>query len=214
MRPRLFLLVAVGCLAAAPHAFADPIVITRGTVTLASPFSGVDPPFGFQLFGNDTVIAVETFDQGRVGAVAGEHVNLSTTVTPSVSITHPLHQTVNGAQFDVFLSGALNFNVTPFIAPATISGSFSAPFTMSGELSGFFDRDRAGVPLFTASLAGQGTASLVLVRDTGGAFLASATEFTFSPAPVNATPEPGTLVMLISGLAFGALRFRRAATRT
>src|SRR6059058_6445504 len=59
MRLRLFLLAAVSCLGAVPYAFADPIEISRGTVALASPFSGLDPPFGFELFGNDTVITEE-----------------------------------------------------------------------------------------------------------------------------------------------------------
>jgi hypothetical protein len=171
----------------------------------------LDPPFGFELFGNDTDIFVETFAVGTVGATAGARVDLSTTVTPSQFINHPLPELVNGEQFDVFLSGALNFSVTPFIAPATISGSFSAPFTMNGVLSGFFDRDRAGVPLFTADLAGHGTASLLGLWDTGAGFLAVGTVFTFSAAPVSPTPEPGTLVMLVGGLAFGALSLRRRA---
>ncbi|OLB62245.1 MAG: hypothetical protein AUI11_06305 [Acidobacteria bacterium 13_2_20CM_2_66_4] len=212
MRLRLLLLAAVSCLGAVPHAFADPIAISRGTVALASPFSGLDPPFGFELFGNDTAIAVETFAQGTPAVGAGTRVDLSTTVTPSQFLNHPLRETVNGAQFDVFLSGGLNFNATPFIVPATISGSFTTLFTMSGVLSGFSDRDRAGLPLFTANLAGHGTASLVSLRDTGGgSFLVGSTVFTFSPAPVSPTPEPRTLVMLVGGLACVAFLFRRRA---
>jgi hypothetical protein len=215
MRLRVLMLVAVSCLGVAPHAFGDPIVITRGTVGLASPLSGLDPPFGFELFGNDTDIVVETFAVGAVGATAGARVDLSTTVTPWQFINHPLAELVNGEQFDVFLSGALNFNATPFIAPATISGSFSTPFTLSGVLLGFSNRDLAGVPLFTADLTGRGTASLVGLRDTGAGFLAVGTEFTFSAAPVSPTPEPATLGLLVGALAFGALSLRRrAAART
>jgi len=216
MRLGLCLLVAGSCLGAASHAFADPIVITRGTVALASPFSGLDPPFGFELFGNDTDILVETFAVGAGGTTAGARVDLSTTVTPSQFISHALPELVNGAQFDVFLSGALNFNATPFIAPDTISGSFDTPFTMTGVLSGFFGAGHTSAPLFTANLAGHGTASLVAVRDIDGGFVVrGGTIFTFSPAPVSPTPEPETLVMLVSGLAFGALSLRRrAAART
>ena len=211
MRLRLSLLVAVSCLGAASQAFADAIVITRGTVFLSSPSSGLDPPFGFDLFGDDTAIAVVTFDVGRDGARAGQRVDLSMTVTPSQSFGFPLREIVNGAPFDAFLTGALNFNATPFIAPTTISGSFTTPFTMSGVLFGFPGRDRIGTPLFTVNLAGQGTASLDVVRDVGGDFLARASVFTFSAAPVSATPEPGTLVMLVSGLTFGVWSLRRRA---
>jgi len=212
MRLRLSLLVAVSCLVAASHALADPIEITRGTVALMSPISGLDPPFGFQLFGDGTAITMETFAVASGFARAGEPVDLSMTVTPSQSIGHPLPELLNGAPFDVFLTGALRFSATPFIAPATISGSFSTPFTLSGMLSGFSSRDHAGAPLFTANLTGQGTASLLVVRDVGGDFLATGTAFTFSAPPVDATPEPGTLVLLVSGLAFGALSRRRRAT--
>src|SRR5437870_3631209 len=104
MKLRLLLLVAVSCLGAAKHTFADPITITRGTVALASSLSGLDPPFGFQLFGNDTVITVETLSQGRAGVTAGTRVDLSTSVSPTLSTFHPLPETINGTPFSVFLS--------------------------------------------------------------------------------------------------------------
>src|SRR4051794_14796150 len=76
-------LVTTALLALAPHAYADPITISRGTVTLGSPASGQNPPFGFELVGENTAINGETSGFGIGGGATGQVVDLSTPVMPS-----------------------------------------------------------------------------------------------------------------------------------
>jgi hypothetical protein len=207
-RAVVILLAAMCALAAPQRAFADRIVITGGDISLSSPQSGLDPPFGFELVGDGTLIRAETFVVGFAGFRVGQVADLST----SVFLRFPIHRsqgTIGRVEFDAFLTGGLRFVATPFIA--TAASSFETPFTMAGSIAGFDDRSLTGAPLFTASLTGRGTASVIGMRNFGGDLLAlGPTAFHFAATPGASVPEPATLMMLVAGLAVVTRRLRGA----
>jgi hypothetical protein len=89
--------------------------------------------------------------------------------------------TVNGSQLHgdpsgpgagrLWLSGSLHTVARPFIAPPPSGStrSFSAPVTLSGTVSGYYNSDTSQLPLFTVNVVGQGTAEgTYRVIDNGG----------------------------------------------
>ena len=102
-----------------PAAFADPIAITGGSVSLGALPFGSFPPFGVELFGNSTAIRAVTFNQASGFVTIGQPVDLSSSINISTSANSgPFDQLVEGAQFhDVLLQGTLNFAATPLFRP-------------------------------------------------------------------------------------------------
>ncbi len=81
---------------------------------------------------------------------------------------------------------------------------------------GYDNPDRAGTPLFATDLTGGGVASIDGVRTIGSGanafyFVQIGTLYPFRDAPdlPSATPEPATLLLLLTGSSFVASRRRR-----
>jgi hypothetical protein len=210
------LLVCLVCLGAPRGAGADSMAITSGLVS--APWDG--ELAGWELFGPGTRLTGES--SGRSPTfVSGTLVDLGQTLEIAQSPCCPIPQTVNGVTYDpLFLSGFFALSATPFPAPTaqpdTIS-FFDAPFTMVGRLSGFATPDFSGAPRFAIDLTGSGTATLGPMRaiaiEEGTGWISTSGGLTFrfgESTPPSPTPEPGTLVLLASGVAIAAARrFRR-----
>jgi hypothetical protein len=197
-------------------AFADPIVITGGGVWLPAVWTGLDPPFGWDLTGARTSLGGITFSQtGGSFVQPGDPINLSNTLTVSANPfrTGPFEQTVNGVTYSgVFLSGTLNFSATPGTVTSADSVGFDTPFTMDGSLS-LFQGDASnpfspGSLLFTIPVEGRGTASLGLVP-RAGMMAGTSVSYAFADPAASPTPEPATLTLLGSGVLVMVDRARR-----
>src|SRR5206468_11994592 len=80
MKLHALLLAVVIVMCGVPAAFADPVIITGGSVGLASIMSGYQPPFGFSLTGDQTDIGGSTYDGAGGFLNVGDVVNLSRSV--------------------------------------------------------------------------------------------------------------------------------------
>jgi hypothetical protein len=109
---------------------------------------------------------------------------------------------VDGEAFDtVFLSGTLHFNAASLVVPdIPLDGPpalLSEPFSFTGDVAGFADESRTGLPLFALQLAGRGTATVELFNFTRSGIFLESLGFDFAPA--TATPEPASILLLLSG---------------
>jgi hypothetical protein len=110
----------------------------------------------------------------------------------------------------VFTEGTLRFDTGATLAAAA-AGVTSAPFIFTGELAGYLDASRAGVPLFQTSLVGQGRLLFTLaMNEQGGGLITDDMTYVFEDsAPV---PEPATVLLAAAGL--GCIARRRYASRS
>ncbi len=199
----------------ASTASADTIRVTGGSGSLAWDGSLT----GFQLLADDAQINSEVRLTPMIGVFhGGDVVDLSGIVGLTNGGNHPLLQVVDGVQYNAWLSGSLVISAAPFIAPHSSilqTVTFTAPFTFTGHVQGFANRDASAAlvgPLFTADLSGAGTTSLTVVTrgdDTFTLAHAGGQSFAFSAAPA-ATPEPGTLLLFATGAAAFLVWRRRA----
>jgi hypothetical protein len=205
-------------------AFADPIVITSGGGSL---WWDADLG-GFTLKGNGTNI---TFDH-HSGAINGFHSG-DTVVIQDHAIpytTFGRSAIVNGVAYsNVFLFGRLDMIGAPFVAPTAPMNTymnFSTRFAMTGSLigcSGFGAWNGSAytcgnsTTFFSETFTGGGTLTTGPLRafDDGNGGTAwqqrGVDSFAFSDPGPSPTPEPATLLLIATGLAVGARRFR--ATR-
>ena len=125
--------------------------------------------------------------------------------------------TVNGVPFsaDVINQLGLNFNSFTFVIPPELLSANAFKITAPFSFTGLFASPSLSEVL---DLTGQGTVTVFLSRRTvgccSGIYLDQAI-YTFGPTvegvTVEAVPEPATILLLVSGLAGTALRFRKRA---
>jgi hypothetical protein len=193
-----------------PKAFADPVrVVTSGNA--------------FQLF-DDGETGALLVGQGFSIAAGDLEFNpalpcdpclpgtkLSIAATAQIQAVPAGLADVDGKAFDaVFLSGTLRFNAASLVVPnVPLDGPpalVSEPFSFTGNVAGFADQSRTGVPLFALSLTGRGTANVELFNFTRSGIFLESLGFEFAPAA--ATPEPSMFLLLSLGAGLVALRRR------
>lgn len=205
------LTVALGTQAA----YADPITVATGTV-VAQMRGGV-----FALNGDDFSVS-GTIPEGFSSPALFQCEPCSGADRLSLDLnSFASFQTESGAaQFGTTTYAPTKmFGVFTFTSPFNAFSSASVdpgsgvsplePFTFSGELLGYPGGSDAagGAPLFYTQLTGSGFARAHFTDLGGGQFSADDITYEFS-APAAATPEPGSLLLLGSGLA-GLARLRR-----
>ena len=204
---RLSILACLIWVTAAP-AYADPILITGGSTFL--PWDGEGASGSFQ--GDGFSVNTEGAG-GGVFVLSTGIANLDGTFSFTNfggSGSHTWHVTVNGIEYDAFLSGSLAFDVIPVVIPAASAGSqltLSAPFSAAGRLIGTTAALGTGSVLFDVLLAGQGTATVHATAAQTNSFRTPGVLYEFAAAPT-ATPEPATLLLMGTGLA-GVMMRRR-----
>jgi hypothetical protein len=211
--------VTCGVLLSSSLAHADPIRVVGGF---------------FGSGGDDTGLLIEsptlTFSTGALAdrtdpvvvcnpCTPGSQLSLSANVT--ISDWGAGNAIVNGQTFSrVYYGGSLAFDagsvIVPDVAPqpAGLDGTIIVPayttFSFIGTVSGFTDPALTGTPLFTADLVGGGNGPFAAIAGFGnvgsGVFLDFA-DFHFDQ--ISATPEPGSLLLLGTGVAWCAARTRR-----
>jgi hypothetical protein len=204
--------------------FCDPI----GLVPVGFFGSGGDDT-GFFAVGSGFSVSTGALPPGAGAVVTcspctpGTSLNLSSTVT--IGDWGAGAATIDGQTWGtVYYTGSLSFDAGSVIIPevqpqppgldGTIIVSAFSSFTFTGTLNGFADPSRTGAPLFSIQLAGGGSTPLGAVAGFGnlgsGTFL-DYVDYSFNE--VAATPEPGSLLLLGSGAAWIAARWRKAAAR-
>jgi hypothetical protein len=195
--------IAIALLTASAAA-AEPIQIISGSTSLY--WDG--DLTSFQLNAANSQFISEFHGTPAVfGFRGGELVNLSGAAAASNQAFHGLAQTVEGTHYaDVWLSGGLSLMVAPFVAPHTSEDgalvNFTLPFTMTGQINGFANRDLTG-PLFSVAVAGGGTTSVTyrtFPDDSYSLPHVGGQGFTFTAQPA-ATPEPASLFLMATGVA-------------
>lgn len=207
-------------------AHADTIVVNSGTVTLVpgpgkaqgvktNPFVISGANFSANISGTDGLYGLKSCspipgDHPPCTSVSAGWSASGTSVFGNFTLNGVTHPT------DVFNSLSLGFFVDTIVIPPELLNASGlkiiAPFTFSGLAHPFGGSD--------TDLTGEGTVTIFLVRTTAGQFTGLFLDqaiFTFGPTPdgitVQETPEPATLVLLVSGLA-GTGMWRKSRKQT
>ena len=165
MRRRLSVAVfacalAVGA-AGAAQADTETIRLTGGSLNLY-----LGDPSSATLVGDGFSVSSMASGGWPVSAEPGDVVDFSTDVSlsnwgPAQLHGLPLRGDPNGPGAGrLWISGSLHVVAAPFAAPppSGFTGSFSAPVTVSGTVSGYYNANGNQPPLFTVNVVGRGTA--------------------------------------------------------
>jgi hypothetical protein len=199
-------------------AYADSIVVTGGSMSV----TGVGANDLFTLEGDGlrvTGVGYENFvGPGACNpCVAGTtFVSFNSRLTSFVN-QGPAPGSIRGNAFpDVFLDGTLLFLGPSFpvsLAASNPTPTLIAPFTFWAMLRGFPNSSLTGTPIFDEVFVGQGTATANYNLTIGpGATLVTFSDVVYQfdpPAAASPTPEPGTMVLVLTGMAALIARSRR-----
>jgi hypothetical protein len=217
MRPTSAIVFLLCALLRPYAASASPIIITSGAVGV---YWDADTGSA-QLISASSRFNSEQHASPQIGGFYGGVVaNLRGVVGLGNAGHYPFDQLYEGTLYeDVWLAGLLSFDA-PFYVPAGLASegvyvTFPVPFTTVGSIRGYSDSSLSGTPLFSADLSGSGVASATFREFGDDDFYLLARfggiSYTFSPAEV-ATPEPSTILLLLTGGLGMALRGRRRRT--
>jgi len=124
-----------------------------------------------------------------------------------------------GNQVTDALGGGLNFQSTFTVsASALLIGYFTAPVTVTGNLSAYQDLTYGqgsylqGPLMATLGFSGTGTGKFFIQDEGNGLFTIASAQISFTGhGTMSTVPEPGSLLLMGSGFAslLGTQRFRR-----
>jgi hypothetical protein len=197
---------------ASSRAYADAFVITSGFVRVDKDADVAS----LELIGDGIHIFTHHVALGTLSFPAGEPVVIHDTV--SSPFVPEWSATIQGTSFSfskMVLLGSLDLIGAAFTAPNAPGTrmTFTTPFTMTGDFTGCTSTNIMGCigpPVFDVTVTGSGSLRIVAGTDTGARwFSANDDLFTFSASSINPTPEPGTLLLLASGLMLARVRRSR-----
>jgi len=201
---------------------ADPIALTSGSLNVAW-----DDPSNFRVFGagfelSGLFVGVTSSPQRTcaLGCLPGTVVNLSalagdpfslgtgmTAILNGVPLTDPFQPQTWLALTGSFVFDAGDIVLPPLPAVGTGLVVTTSPFTFRGQVSGASRADPL-TTILNVELIGQGTAQFRANPQLNGTF--GTPEATYFFEEVSPVPEPGTIVLFVTGASGMLLRRRRA----
>jgi hypothetical protein len=201
---------------------AEPINVTSGLVVFT------DEPGGFLFVGRGFELRGEMFpttvsgtfwfdrchpDLTGGGCLPGARIDFGTT-TYGIGSGDQGSGVIGGVVHEeLFYSGEWTFHGPSVIAPTTFDESAlvrDGPFAFEGSIFAYPTELRTGMPLFSASLRGSGTARVFFGVNTSGVsgprLIPHDLDYVFETQPV---PEPSTLLLVGAGLGAALTRCRR-----
>lgn len=194
-------------LSAAAASSADPLRITSGFYLLDSGEGGewVFQGNGFSVSGEGVAQQIAFWE--CLLCAPGTPLSLSARLTLDAPFESSAAARINGESYDrVFWQGDLRFSSG--MVTAQHGATATLPFTFTGSLNGFLSQDFGTTPFFSGNFVGSGDATIRFFREElspDGVEVAGVRYQFTDPAPI---PEPGTMLLLGSGLA-GTLALRR-----
>jgi hypothetical protein len=208
-------------LAAAAPASADPITITSGMVTVGGFARGAFRSTTFVLSGGDSFSISGANPDG--GAQAGlppctQFAPCTTGATTNPSISYGVAGSFGSATLDgtaysqvLYQGGRFTFSGEDVVLPPATADTFDlrSPFLFQG-LASIWTIGSSNTPVFYGdyTLTGQGTATTHLER-FGSGYAISGFTYEFSGEAASPTPEPGSILLLGTGVV-AVWRSRRA----